>query len=352
MPTSSGGEQGPLHEVVGEQLRSRDSSGRSSGPAAGARSAWPRGPRRRGGARVQPGRRRRAAGEVGRGAVEGHVARRARSTMRPTMRLAARPSSWVTRARGAAGGQAARSVGESTCWLAGSTPAVGSSMISTSGSAGERAGDQHPPLLAAGEGADVLVARSARPTSSSASRTTARSRPFCRPNRRWCGSRPMATTSSTVAGTPPTSGVPLRHVAEPGQCSRKSSIGVPNSRHLAAEVVVQPEQPAHQRGLARAVGRRAAPRPRRAAREVDVGHRRSLAVAERGRAQRRGRRSVARARAGRSRAALSGAQRREVGAHDRKVVGAARTCGQALDRVEDVASWHPSPGPRCRRSRG
>ena len=76
-------------------------------------------------------------------------------------------------------------------------------MTSTSGCAGEGAGDEHPPLLAAGQGADVGVGPVGEPDDVEAladDRRGRRRRQAGRHHRR-CGSRPTATISSTVART-------------------------------------------------------------------------------------------------------------------------------------------------------
>ena len=168
------------------------------------------------------------------------------------------------------------------CWLAGSTPAVGSSMISTSGSAGQRAGDQHPALLAAGQLGDV----GARPGRPGRPRRSPR-----RPPRRSAAAQPAEPAAAGPAGPTTTTsrdggrhaaadGVPLRHVADPAARAARPAGG--------------PEQLAPRRRArwparaARAPGstcpsrwRRARRRPRRARRQVDVADDGALAVARR-----------------------------------------------------------------------
>ncbi len=116
-----------------------------------------------------------------------------------------------------------------TVWLVRSTPAVGSSRISRSGSTGQRPGDQYPLLLAAGQLGDGVAA---------AARQSDRVEGVA-----------IAVRSAAVNGTEPPApgqpagadhflhgrryaaggGDPLRHVADPLPLAEPGT-GVPNSR--------------------------------------------------------------------------------------------------------------------------
>ncbi len=252
-PDEHGGEQRPLHEVVGEQGRSSRPSRRAGLGVAGERRSW--------------------VGElvvvvVGVVVVQDldlpgqeHVARsvevsRPRSTTTTLVTTSTNASSsWVTTSMVTPCAASRPSTSASTCWFAASTPAVGSSMRRTFGLSGQRPRDQHPSLLAARERADVGRRSVGQPDDVEGARDEAAVG----------GRRPAepglpheaAGGDDLLRGRPHRAGqgVPLRHVAQPRV--------VPGPREplerrteevdLAAEPVAQAEQALDDRGLAGAV---------------------------------------------------------------------------------------------------
>ena len=236
------GDQGALEEGVARTARAGSSDVRPSG----ARAARRRGvvvvahAVRRGGGRARsassstarrgrPGRR--ASPRSGRRAARGGRAR-------------ARPAR-----RGAAPGEGGQGVGERL--LVGRVDAGGRLVEEEQvGLAGQRAGDQHPLLLAAGELGDAVAGARRRARRGSSARST-------RPGRRGAAGAagaggsadPTVTTSRTEAGTPAVAPGALRHVPDRRQ-SWKSANGVPKSRRLPPAQRAQPGEGAHQRGLA------------------------------------------------------------------------------------------------------
>ena len=185
-------------------------------PARPAARAARRRARRRGGGRE---------GQVLAGADGGDAAgsrrrrcgRRRPATMRVTMSARA-ASSCVTMTMVVPRSASRASTCARTSWLAGSTPAVGSSITSTSGLAGEGAGDEHAPLLAAGQRGDVGVGpvgqadvvERARMISASSAGAQARPPP---PAVRQPADRDDLLDRGAHRGR---QGVPLRDVAEAG----------------------------------------------------------------------------------------------------------------------------------------
>ena len=206
------------------------------------------------------------------------------------------------------------------------------------GLGGERAGDEHAPLLAAGERADVGAGLVLEADELEGLRDDGPVVAVLPPEPalvRQPADRHDLLHRGAHRGR---EGVPLRHVAEPGVLGEVGD-GRAEHRHLPGQVVVQAEQAPDQGRLARRRSARAGPPPRRAARP---GSRRRRPAGRRTRTRpsaATGRR--VRSRPGRSRAPLAGAQRREVGAHDLEVVAAGGGVGQALDRVE---GRHRRPG--------
>ena len=164
--------------------------------------------------------RGRAAGRGRRGRRGRPAAGRRRRSGRRASPPRGRPAAPAGRARGPParpsrpGALSSPRVSASTCWLARSTPAVGSSRNSRSGCpASARAISTRccwPP-----ESVETPSrARSARPTTSRASSTAARSARDSGRSSRRRDSRPEATTSRTEAGTPDAAPGALRDEAD------------------------------------------------------------------------------------------------------------------------------------------
>src|SRR5690606_28052108 len=138
------------------------------------------------------------------------------------------PSSWATSTTVPPRATYPRRVVANAAWLAASTPDVGSSRTSRSGSpARARAMSTRccwpPDRVATGS-----RSRSVSPTAASAAATARRSSWRAGRNGRRRASRPAATTSPTVAGTPPAA--PTRCGTNPIRCRCRNRVtGTPNS---------------------------------------------------------------------------------------------------------------------------
>ena len=135
------------------------------------------------------------------------------------------------------------STSASASWLAWSTPAVGSSMTSSSGRPGEGPGDEHAALLPTREGRHLLVwpGRPGRRRRSPRARSARSSRDAGFHHGR-CGSRPTSTISVTVARTDADSECrcgtyPMR------VCSVNRSRGRAEELDLAPLLPVRPRMP-------------------------------------------------------------------------------------------------------------
>ena len=171
-------------------------------------------------------------------------------------------------------------------------------------------------------------ARSSSPTAAIDSRTTSTSSRPLRPPPR--AVRQPADLDDLGHGRAHRGGqgVVLGDVADPGELA-EALAGDAEEPHLAALLLDEPEQPAHERGLAAPVGPEEGQDLAAPDRQVDGVDDRAVAVAERRRAQ-----LDERACRPTSRALLALPQGREVAAHHLKVVLAGRGVGEPFDRVE------------------
>ena len=191
------------------------------------------------------------------------------TTMRVSRRSRA-PSSWVTMSIVTPRSTSRSRTSARTCWLAASTPAVGSSMMRTSGWPGESPRDEDPALLSAREGADlgggavgeaddvegagddlpVGGPQPAEPADAGEPAGRRRSPRRSRgPRRRGC-----------AAGG--------RSRGERGRAGRW--LGTPKSVTLPRDPLVEPEHALHERRLAGTVRARRSPRSRRGGSSVST----------------------------------------------------------------------------------
>src|SRR6478735_5767906 len=261
------GYQGPLHEVDGEQVdHGRPPSGwvtsRGPGPRDGrcpssSRSWW---------WLSWSWWTRSRAWAYSCGVPSKRMRPPSMTTMRVSRRSRA-PSSCVTITIVTSRSTSRARTSARTCWLAASTPAVGSSMMSTSGCPARARAISTRRCWPPERVLTSVAARSARPTTSSERATICRSVARNRPSQPMRDSRPVDTISSAVALT------------EAGPVVELVAVH-PEEGDGARHPLVEAEHALHQGGLARPV--RPDDRHDLAAvdSEVDVGQDGTVAVAE------------------------------------------------------------------------